>query len=124
MAAKTPFWPSETSVLSVEPREQFQSRMLEIKCQIPILTHEARRVNHSCTIHSISATSWLRLLTSSLRKIAWRCFFTIAKLKQAAAAIQNLGRNRRGRFRSSRVLGSFFPHCAELARGSVLINRL
>src|SRR6266487_25117 len=38
-------------------------------------------------LQRISAISRLRLETSSLRKIAWRCFFTIGKLKQASSAI-------------------------------------
>lgn len=40
-----------------------------------------------------------------------------------AASIQNLNRNRRTRFCSFRVFGSFLPQCAELARGIVLLNR-
>ena len=38
-------------------------------------------------IYRIRAMSRLRLGTSSLRKVAWRCFFTIGKLKQASSAI-------------------------------------
>ena len=38
-------------------------------------------------LQRISAMSRLRLVTSSLRKMAWRCFFTIGKLKQASSAI-------------------------------------
>src|SRR6266480_6839797 len=45
-------------------------------------------------------------------------------LLEETASIQNLGRNWRGRFRQLRFLGSFFPYCAEVARGPVLINRL
>jgi len=41
----------------------------------------------STMLHRISAISRLRLVTSSLRKMAWRCFFTIGKLKQASSAI-------------------------------------
>src|SRR6266536_4166162 len=37
--------------------------------------------------HRISVISRLRLVTSSLRKIAWRCFFTVGELKQASSAI-------------------------------------
>jgi hypothetical protein len=40
-----------------------------------------------CAIQRISVISRLRLGTSSLRKTAWRCFFTIGKLKQASSAI-------------------------------------
>ena len=40
-----------------------------------------------CAIQRISVMSRLRLGTSSLRKVAWRCFFTIGKLKQASSAI-------------------------------------
>src|SRR2546430_4998642 len=45
-------------------------------------------------------------------------------LFEQTASIQNLGRNRGGRFRQLRLLGSFFPYRAEVARGPVLINRL
>src|SRR5207249_8857516 len=41
-------------------------------------------------------------------------------LFEQTASIQNLGRNRGGRFRQSRLLGSFFPYRAEVARGPVL----
>jgi len=40
-----------------------------------------------CAIHRIRVMSRLRLGTSSLRKTACRCFFTIGKLKQASSAI-------------------------------------
>jgi hypothetical protein len=55
--------------------------------QPPKQTYLAARSNRRYADYSISATSWLRLLTSSLRKMAWRCFFTIGKLKQAPSAI-------------------------------------
>ena len=45
-------------------------------------------------------------------------------LFEQTASIQNLGRNRRGRFRQLRLFGSFFPHRTEVARGTILINRL
>ncbi len=44
-------------------------------------------------------------------------------LFEPTASIQNLERNRRGRFSQSRLFGSFFPHGAEVARCPVLINR-
>src|SRR6266480_3844383 len=45
-------------------------------------------------------------------------------LFEQTASIQNLGGNRGGRFRQLRLLGSFFPYRAEVARGTVLVNRL
>ena len=50
-------------------------------------TYLTARVNRRYADYSISAISRLRLLTSSLRKMAWRCFFTIGKLKRAPSAI-------------------------------------
>lgn len=44
-------------------------------------------------------------------------------LLENAASIQNLNRNRRTRFCSFRLFGSFLPDCAKLARGFVLVNR-
>src|SRR4029077_2425998 len=44
-------------------------------------------------------------------------------LLETAASIQNLNRNRRTRFCSFCLFGSFLPYCAELARGFVLVNR-
>ena len=35
------------------------------------------------SLQSISVISRLRLVTSSFQKIAWTCFFTIGKLRQA-----------------------------------------
>src|SRR5215467_4774201 len=45
-------------------------------------------------------------------------------LLENAASIENLDWNRRSGFCSFRLIGSFLPDCAELARGLVLINRL
>src|SRR5207253_9986493 len=45
-------------------------------------------------------------------------------LFEQTASIQNVAGNGGGRFRQSRLLGSFFPYRAEVARGPVLINRL
>src|SRR5438132_4759231 len=49
--------------------------------------HRRTGTNCSMALQRISVISRLRLVTSSLRKIAWRCFFTIGKLKQASSAI-------------------------------------
>src|SRR5256885_109534 len=60
-------------------------------------------------------------------KACFRCNGALCRrplLFEQTASIQNLGRNRGGRFRQLRLLGSFFPYRAEVARGPVLINRL
>jgi hypothetical protein len=44
--------------------------MVQVGCEMPILTQKASRVNRRCAIYCISATSRVRLGTSSLRKTA------------------------------------------------------
>jgi hypothetical protein len=44
-------------------------------------------------------------------------------LFENTASIQNFNRNRRTRFCSFRLYGSFLPDCAEFSRGFVLVNR-
>src|SRR4029450_8304887 len=45
-------------------------------------------------------------------------------LFEQAASVENLGRNRGARVHQLRLLWTFFPHRAEITRGTVLINRL
>jgi len=68
-----------------------------------------------------------RMTHSFFFKACFRCNGALCRrplLFEQTASIQNLGRNRGGRFRQLRLLGSFFPYRAEVARGPVLINRL
>ena len=51
------------------------------------LTADPRIGNISAIIYRISAINRLRLGTSSLQKIEWRCFFTVSRLKPASSAI-------------------------------------
>jgi hypothetical protein len=72
---KPPFYPLNYG-------NKFSSRMPDAD-----LNARGESSKSSTMLHRISAISRLRLVTSSLRKMAWRCFFTIGKLKQASSAI-------------------------------------